>query len=175
MFVIIGENARIGKNRNGHMKKQYWLFKSEPTTYSIDHLKKEGQTEWWGIRNYQVRNMLRDQVAPGDGVLFYHSNAKVIGIAGTAVVASKGYPDTEQFRKGSDYYDPKSRPEKPQWYSCDVKFQKKFSRVITLDELRQDKKLAGLLILRPGSRLSVTPVTEKDFQRILSLAAAIKK
>lgn len=157
------------------MQKQYWLFKSEPETYSIDDLKRDKRTEWFGVRNYQVRNMLRDQVAPGDGVLFYHSNAKVIGIAGIAVVASKGYPDTEQFRKGSDYYDPKSRPEKPQWYSCDVKFQRKFPRVITLAELRQDKKLASLLILQPGSRLSVTPVAEKDFRYILSLAAAIKK
>ena len=154
------------------MKKetpQYWIFKTEPSAYSIDDLKKDQRTEWYGVRNYQVRNFLRDALHPGDLLLIYHSNTKEIGIVGIAKVISGPLPDSEQFRKGSDYYDPKSTKENPRWISREIQFQKKFQRTVTLSELRKEKSLGSLALLQPGSRLSITPVTEKEFQIILSL------
>lgn len=149
---------------------QYWLFKTEPSTYSIDDLKREKTTEWYGIRNYQVRNFLRDALKIGDKVLIYHSNAKEIGVVGTATVTSEAYPDTEQFKKGSKYYDPKSKKENPTWLSRDVTFESKFSEIVLLAELKKEKALKNLLILRPGNRLSITPLKEKEFEHILTLA-----
>lgn len=151
------------------MPKQYWLLKTEPTTFSIDDLRKEKKTEWWGVRNYQARNFLRD-MAPGDEVLIYHSNTAPVGVAGTGKVVGEAYADTEQFRKASPYFDPKSTPECPRWFSRDIAFVRKFPAVVPLAALKAEKALSGMLILKPGSRLSVTPLEKGHFERILRLA-----
>ena len=149
----------------------YWLFKTEPATYSIDDLAKEGVTEWYGIRNYQVRNMLRDDMKPGDKVLIYHSSSKEIGIVGTAKVASKAYPDTKQFTKSSPYFDAKSKQGSPTWVSRDVVFTKKFPSILLLSELKKQKQLAAMRLLQKGNRLSITPVTKEEYTHILTLVA----
>ena len=151
--------------------KQYWLMKSEPGEYSIDDLKRDGEAPWYGVRNYQVRNFMRDGMRPGDAVLFYHSSCPEPGVAGLAEVASDPYPDATQFDPKSVYYDPKATKEKPRWTLVDVKFKKCFKRVVSLATLREEKRLADLIILRPGNRLSITPVTEKEFEVIAALAA----
>lgn len=150
--------------------KRYWLFKTEPNTYSIDDLQKDVSTEWSGIRNYQVRNMIRDGMNVGDEVLLYHSSTKEIGIAGRARIESKSYPDTEQFQKKSHYFDGKSKKGNPTWLSRDITFLEKFPKIITLVELRKQKNLANMRLLQKGNRLSITPVTEAEYKFILSLA-----
>jgi predicted RNA-binding protein with PUA-like domain len=147
-------------------KMQYWLMKSEPECYSIDDLKKDKITPWDGVRNYQARNMLRDQVKKGDQVLFYHSNCQPPGIVGTAEVVKESYPDHTAFDPNDKHYDPKSHADNPRWFMVDVKFKQKFPRIISLDELRQVPELNDMLILRKGNRLSVTPVTVKEWQVI---------
>lgn len=149
----------------------YWLFKSEPDQYSIDDLANEsaGWGRWDGVRNYQARNLLRDQVKAGDGVLFYHSSCRVPGVAGTAQVVKAAYPDPAQFDPNSDWYDAKATPQNPRWFCVDVACQKKFSRVVTLQELKSDSQLEEMVLLRQG-RLSVQPVTAAEWQRILQLA-----
>lgn len=149
---------------------KYWLFKTEPDTYSIDDLKKEKVTEWYGIRNYQVRNMLRDDMSPGDQVLIYHSSTKNIGIVGVGEVKSAAYPDTKQFQKKSPYFDAKSKKENPTWITRDVSFIKKFPKLISLADLKKQKKLAGMRILQKGNRLSITLITKAEFEYILKLA-----
>ena len=149
---------------------KYWIFKTEPSTYSIDDLQREKTTEWSGIRNYQVRNMIRDEMSPGDRVLIYHSSAKEIGIAGEAKIKGKAYPDTLQFEKKSHYFDSKSKKENPAWMSRDITFVKKFKRTILLVELKEEKELEGMRLLQRGNRLSITQITEKEFMHILTLA-----
>lgn len=151
---------------------RYWLFKSEPETFSIDDLRaRRNQVEHWdGVRNYQARNMLRDEVKAGDQVLFYHSNCKPPGIVGVAEVVKEGYPDFTAWNPESNYYDPRSTKEKPQWYMVDIKFVEKFPQIISLDDLKQNPKLHEMLILRKGNRLSVTPVTASEFKAILKMA-----
>ncbi len=148
----------------------YWLFKTEPSTFSIDDLAKEKTTEWYGIRNYQVRNMLRDDMNPGDKVLIYHSSAKEIGIAGLAKITSKGYPDTKQFEKKSPYFDAKSKQENPTWVSRDVAFLKKFKNLLSLADLKKEQKLASMRLLQRGNRLSITPVSREEYEHICRLA-----
>ena len=150
----------------------YWLFKSEPTTFSIDHLSASPQktTYWNGIRNYQVRNMLRDEVQVGDQVLFYHSNCTPPGIVGIMEVVKAGYPDHSALDSQSDYYDPKSSPEHPIWYMVDVRFVKKFKQIISLDEIKRQPALKDMLINRKGNRLSITPVTPAEWRCLLQLA-----
>lgn len=147
---------------------RYWLFKSEPDCFSIDALsKRPKQTEHWdGVRNYQARNMLRDEVKRGDQVFFYHSNCNPPGIVGIATVVKEGYPDHTQWDIQSDHYDPKSKQDKPLWYMVDVKFVKKFPQIITLDQLKQNPKCHDMLILRRGNRLSITPVTKEEWEAI---------
>lgn len=152
------------------MEKQYWLLKTEPSTYSIDDLKREKKTEWYGIRNYQVRNTLRDLMRVGDEVLIYHSNCPELGIVGTGKIVSESYPDTEQWRPESYYYDPKSKQENPTWFARDVAFGKKFPCTILLSELKQQTQLGSMTILRKGNRLSITPVSQAEFMHILTLA-----
>jgi predicted RNA-binding protein with PUA-like domain len=153
---------------------RYWLFKSEPETFSIDHLRAcRNSTEHWdGVRNYQARNMLRDEVKQGDEVLFYHSNCSPPGIVGIAKVVKAGYPDFTAWDPRSDHFDPKTDPDKPRWFMVDVKFVRKFKRMITLDELKQNPKLESMLILRNGNRLSITPVTDGQCKAILKMAEA---
>ncbi|MFA9262296.1 MAG: EVE domain-containing protein [Undibacterium sp.] len=150
--------------------KRYWLMKSEPSEYSIDDLARDKRAPWYGVRNYQARNFMRDQICPGDAVLFYHSSCPEPGVAGLAEVIGKPYPDATQFDPKSHYFDPKATKEKPRWTSVDVKFKKRFKQVVSLATLRQKKGLAGLIILRPGNRLSITPVTKQEFDEIVVLS-----
>jgi len=145
----------------------YWLLKSEPTSYSIDHLKRDKKTPWTGVRNYRARNFMRDDMQKGDLCLFYHSNADEIGIAGVATVASAPYADPTQFEKASHYFDEGSTKESPRWQLVDIAFVRKFSRVIPLIELKADPALAGMMVTEKGSRLSVQPVSQKHFQHIV--------
>ncbi len=147
---------------------RYWLMKSEPSVYSIDHLEQEGVTHWEGVRNYQARNFMRDDMKIGDKVLFYHSNCKPPGIVGLAEVCREAYPDFFAWDPSSKYFDPKSSPEKPIWMMVDVKFVKKFDEIISLDALKQREDLEGLLVTKKGSRLSVQPVTKDHYSLILS-------
>ncbi|MDR3491050.1 MAG: EVE domain-containing protein [Gammaproteobacteria bacterium] len=150
----------------------YWLFKSEPETFGIDALAKmPKQTEHWdGVRNYQARNMLRDQIKVRDKIFFYHSNCNPPGIVGIARVVRSGYPDDSALNPESDYYDPKSTPENPRWFMVDVKFEKKFKHIITLDELKNHPELSNMAVTRQGNRLSITPVSAHEWKVILSMA-----
>jgi predicted RNA-binding protein with PUA-like domain len=151
----------------------HWLLKSEPGTFSIDDLAKRPKqtTAWDGVRNYQARNMLRDSMKKGDTAFFYHSSCEVPGIAGIVRIEREGYPDKTAFDPKDDHYDPDSVKSDPRWYVVDVKLVRKFERVITLDELRKHvrKELADFVVLRRGNRLSVTPVSEAEWQFILTL------
>lgn len=148
----------------------YWLMKSEPEAFSIDDLKKVKTEPWDGIRNYQARNMMRDDMKKGDMAFFYHSNAKEIGIVGTMKIVRESYPDHTAFDKKQKYYDAKSDPENPRWMMVDVKFVKKFKHIISLQELREhEKKLKDLPLLRKGNRLSIMPLTKKHWDYILKL------
>ena len=149
----------------------YWLMKSEPDAFSIDDLAAmPNKTEHWdGVRNYQARNMMRDQMKKGDLIFFYHSNCKVPGIVGLAVVAKEGYPDHTAFNPEGKYYDPKSDPDKPRWYMVDVKFKRKLKRTISLEELKDRPELAEMALVRRGNRLSVMPVSKEEWEFILGL------
>lgn len=152
----------------------YWLMKSEPESFSIDDLARAPKktTCWDGVRNYQARNMLRDQMKKGDLVFFYHSNCEVPGIAGIVEVVREGYPDHTAFDPEDHHFDPKSDPENPRWYMVDVKLRKKFPRVISLRELKActDASLSGFQLLAKGNRLSVMPVTSRQWKFIESLS-----
>ena len=149
---------------------RYWLMKSEPDAFSIDDLKKVKKEPWSGVRNYQARNFMWKDMKTGDGVLFYHSNTKIPGIAGLAKVASASYPDPTQFDPESDYWDPKATPEKPRWFLVDVSFERKFKQVISLETLRANaERLGEFTLLNRGTRLSVLPVTKAQWQTILKL------
>ncbi len=162
----------MAESENSHRHERAWLMKSEPYTFSIDDLEAAPNqtTQWEGVRNYQARNFMRDEMRPGDPVLFYHSNCKSPGVVGLAEIAGKPYPDPTAFDNKSPYYDPKSKPENPRWILVDVRFLKKFSKPVTLTELRKTPSLSNLLILRRGNRLSITPVTPKELKIILKMA-----
>jgi predicted RNA-binding protein with PUA-like domain len=149
---------------------KYWLMKSEPDECSIDDvLAAPGRiTPWSGVRNYQARNFMRDEMRVGDGVLFYHSSCPEPGIAGIAEVASAPYIDKTQFDPKSPYYDPKSKKDQPRWINVDVRALRK-TRLVPLAELRRHKPLARMRLLRPGNRLSITPVTESEWKYIATL------
>jgi predicted RNA-binding protein with PUA-like domain len=149
---------------------RYWLMKSEPADVSIDDLAKmpDQTVDWYGVRNYQARNFMRDQMKVGDGVLFYHSNCDEPGIAGIAEVSAPAYPDRLQFVKDHKYYDPKATPENPRWFNVDVKLVRK-TRLLGLKEMRENPKLANLRILQRGNRLSITPVDPADWETIIDL------
>ncbi len=148
----------------------YWLMKSEPAVYSIDHLKKEKVTYWDGVRNYQARNFMRDKMKKGDKVFFYHSNAEPPGIAGIAEVEKEGYPDPSQFDKKSKYFDPKSKKENPTWILVDIKYVKKFKDLLSLDLLRSVSGLDEMLLLKKGQRLSIQPVSKEEWNVIQKIA-----
>lgn len=148
----------------------YWLMKSEPEEFSIDALARVGREPWSGVRNYQARNFMMKDMRVGDGVLFYHSNTAIPGVAGLAEVASATYPDPTQFDPKSDYYDPSSPRDNPRWWLVDLGFKRKLGRTISLDELKNAVgKLGDFPLLRRGNRLSVLPVTAAQWQFILSL------
>jgi predicted RNA-binding protein with PUA-like domain len=146
---------------------KYWLMKSEPDECSIDDaLAAPGRlTPWTGVRNYQARNFMRDQMAVGDGVLFYHSSCAEPGIAGTAEVASAPYPDATQFDRASPYFDARSTAERPRWFHVDIRALRK-TRLVPIGELRRHRRLEDMWVLRPGSRLSITPVSKAEWDYI---------
>jgi predicted RNA-binding protein with PUA-like domain len=148
---------------------RYWLMKSEPDELSIDDLARSARrtTPWFGVRNYQARNFMRDEMRPGDGVLFYHSSCAEPGIAGIAEIVSNAYPDATQFDRRIPYFDPKATREAPRWFSVDVKCVRK-TRVIGLPELRRHPELAGMRVLARGNRLSITPVEPLEWAFITS-------
>ena len=150
-------------------KPKHWLMKSEPDTFSIDDLKRKKQEPWDGVRNYQARNFMRDGMRVGDKIFFYHSNCAVPGIVGLAEVATEAYPDPSQFDAKSHYYDPKSKPEEPRWMLIEVKFVKKLSRTISLEELKANEALSDMALVRKGNRLSVMPVSAGEWRLILAL------
>ena len=152
-------------------RKRYWMMKSEPDAFSIDDLERVGTEPWNGVRNYQARNFMRDGMRVGDGVMIYHSNTKVPGIAGLAKVASAAYPDDTQFDPESHYFDPKATREQPRWFLVDVAFERKLDRLIPLEEIRRhaDALGEGFALTARGSRLSVFPVTAAQWKLLLSL------
>ena len=152
----------------GMYDMRYWLMKSEPDVVGIDDvLAMPNQTvDWWGVRNYQARNFMRDQMRVGDMVFFYHSNCKQPGIAGIAEVAKLAYPDRTQFDPDSPYFDPKSTPERPRWVNVDVRALRK-TRLVSLDELRKHPELAHMCVLQRGNRLSITPVDPAEWEFIV--------
>jgi len=148
----------------------YWLLKSEPECYSIDDLKRDKIEMWDGTRNYQVRNMMRDDMKVGDKALFYHSNAgKETGVVGLMEVHSKAYPDPTQFDSQSDHPDPKSDPENPRWLCTDMKYVSTFSQLVSLQEIKLDSQFTDMPLVRKGNRLSVMPINKKHFERIVTL------
>jgi len=147
---------------------RYWLMKSEPDAYGIDHMARDGTSGWTGVRNYQARNFMRDQMQVGDQACFYHSSCDEPGIVGIVEVSRPAYPDETQFDRKSKYYDAASTRENPRWLHVEVKFVKK-TRLVSLPELRSHKPLAGMRILQRGNRLSITPVDPKEWKYILGL------
>jgi len=147
----------------------YWLMKTEPEVFSIDDLKREKQAHWEGIRNYQARNFMRDQMKLGDRVLFYHSNADPAGVAGLATVGRKSYPDFTAWDRKSEFFDPRSTPQNPVWHMVDVKFDRKFPHFVSLDQLRANHRLNGMIVLKKGMRLSIQPVREDHFKEVIKM------
>jgi predicted RNA-binding protein with PUA-like domain len=149
----------------------YWLMKSEPDVFGIDHLAAlpGGRDHWDGVRNYQVRNMMRDDMKAGDLAFFYHSNTQPPGIAGIMEIVREGYPDHTAFDPESKYHDPKSDPDNPRWYMVDVQFKRRLRRYLTLPELKANPALADMPLVRKGNRLSVMPLTERQWQAILEM------
>lgn len=146
----------------------YWLMKSEPDVFGIDDLERVGTEHWDGVRNYQVRNMLRDDFRKGDLAFLYHSSCKIPGVAGIMSVTRAGYPDFTALDPESKYYDPKSTAASSRWYMVDVKFKRKLKRVIPLETLKNDPALHDMPLVKRGNRLSIIPLTEMQWQRILS-------
>lgn len=149
---------------------RHWLMKCEPDVFSIADLKKSKKTGWEGVRNYQARNFMRDDMRVGDLVFFYHSNAEPSGIAGVARVCKESHPDPTQFDKKSEYFDPKATKEKPIWMQVEIEFVEQLPKLITLDQLRPVKALAKMALLQKGSRLSVQPVTAEEWKAVGALA-----
>ena len=151
---------------------KYWLFKSEPNVYPIEALAREKgrRTCWDGVRNYQARNLMRDEMKKGDLAFFYHSRVKPMAIVGIVEIVKEGYPDHTQFDPKNKYFDPKADPDNPRWFMVDIKLKEVFKRPITLAELKSDRKLEGLMLTAKGSRLSVQPVSRAHFDHICRLA-----
>ena len=157
------------------MAKRYWLIKSEPEVYSIEHLEQDGTSGWEGVRNYQARNSMRDDMKDGDLVLYYHSNADPSGVAGVAKVSGPPVPDPSQFDKKSEYYDATSSKDEPRWMMARIAFVEAFANVVPLEVLKADKALTGMPVLAKGQRLSVQPVSPEHFARVLKLAGSKTK
>lgn len=164
------------KNLGDYLPSRIWLMKSEPDVFSFFDLEqRSGQKEQWdGVRNYQARNFMTNEMQVGDKVLFYHSNAKPTGIAGMAEVVEKAKPDLTALDSNSDYFDPKATWENPRWYAVTVGKPKKFPRFVTLSELRENQSIKGMLLLRKGQRLSILPVSQNELNIILQLAGLHK-
>jgi predicted RNA-binding protein with PUA-like domain len=155
------------------MTRRYWLMKTEPEVFSWDDLLKEPRktTCWDGVRNYQARNFLRDEIAVGDGVLYYHSGGDAKAVVGTAKVVKAGYPDPSQFDRRSKYHDQKSSEDAPRWYAVDIRAEKGFARPVTLDAMREVASLKEMRLLQRGNRLSVFPVTAAEWKAVTGLGS----
>ena len=153
------------------MARRYWLLKTEPSVFSFDDLLRAPRktTGWNGVRNYQARNFLRDQMKQGDGVLVYHSSAEPTAVVGTAEVVREGHPDPTQFERGDDQYDPESSPDDPRWFQVEVRAVEKLADPVMLERIKRTPALDGMGLLRKGNRLSVQPVTEAEFRAIVKL------
>jgi predicted RNA-binding protein with PUA-like domain len=148
--------------------RRYWLMKCEPEAYTMDALARDGTTSWEGVRNYQARNFLRE-MRVGDQALFYASNADPSGAVGVVAVSREAYPDPLQFQKGHEYHDPTSRKEQPKWYTVDVRFVEKLPRMVSLDTMKRTPGLKKMMVVQPGRRPSVQPVTEEEFEIVRQL------
>jgi predicted RNA-binding protein with PUA-like domain len=153
------------------MAKKYWLVKSEPEVFSIDDLEKSKNktTHWDGVRNYQARNFMRDQMKKGDGVLFYHSSTDPMSVVGYCEVVKQGYPDHTQFDPENPHFDPKANPANPPWIMVDIKLEKKFKKSVTLQEIKANPKLKKMRLVQKGNRLSVMPVEKNEWDEILKM------
>lgn len=149
--------------------RRYWLMKCEPSAYTIDDLARDGSTSWEGVRNFQARNFMRDDMQVGDGVLFYASNADPSGVTGLATIARAGYPDPTAFKKGHTYYDAASKKDAPTWYLVDIAFAERFAAVVSLETLKGTAGLDQMVVTQKGSRLSVQPVTRAEFDIVVRL------
>lgn len=156
-------------------KKRYWLMKTEPESFSIHDLEKRKVESWDGVRNYQSRNFMRDEMKVGDGVLIYHSNAKETGAAGVARVAREGHPDKTAWDPESKYFDPKSDPNNPTWILVDVEFVEKFPKVVELADLKANPKLEGMMVTKRGMRLSIQPVEKAHYDEVIRMGRAAKR
>jgi len=155
--------------------RRYWLMKCEPAAYTIDDLARDGRTSWEGVRNYQARNYLRDEVQEGDGVLFYASNAEPSGVTGLAEIARAGYPDGFASKKGHKYFDPDSVGKPPIWYMVDIAFVERFPETVSLETLKSTKGLEQMVVTKKGSRLSVQPVTKAEYDIVVRLGRRQKE
>lgn len=153
------------------MSRKFWLFKSEPSEFSLNDLKKsKNQTTFWdGVRNYQTRNFLRDEINIGDGVLFYQSSTEPLAIVGFCEVVREGYPDHTQFDKNNDHFDPKADPKNPTWFMVDIKLVKEFNSPVTLEQIKANPKLKSMKLIQRGQRLSIQPVTKAEWEEILKM------
>lgn len=156
------------------MIKKFWLFKSEPGEFSLDDLKKSKNqtTSWDGVRNYQARNFLRDEIKKGDGVLFYHSSADPLAVMGYCEVMREAYPDHTQFDPKNDYFDPKADPKNPTWFMVDIKLVEEFKKPVSIEQIKANPKLKNMRLIQRGNRLSVMPVTKPEFEEILIMGDA---
>lgn len=150
---------------------KYWLIKSEPDAYSIDDLKKDKKTHWDGVRNYQARNFMRDEMKKGDQVIYYHSNTEPPGAVGVCEVVKEGYPDFTAFDPDDKHYDPKSNKDTPTWIMVDVKFVQKFKSIVPLTDIKENKKLQDMKLVQRGNRLSVMPVTKTELNEIVKMGS----
>ena len=152
-------------------ERRYWLFKSEPTAYSFADLMAEANqtAEWDGVRNYQVRNFMRDDMKVGDRILFYHSTAKPLAVVGVARIVGESYPDSTAFDPAEKHYDPKSKPDSPAWLMVDIQGEREFDRPVTLQEIKENPKLESMLLVKKGMRLSIQPVTQEEWDEVIAL------
>ena len=156
------------------MSNNFWLMKCEPDAYTIDDLKRDKKTAWEGVRNFQARNFMRDQMQVGDKVLFYASNAEPSGVTGLARIARAGYPDEYSWKKGHHYYDAGSSKEKPLWYMVDIEFVERFPGTLPLETLKHTKGLEDMMVIKKGARLSIQPVTKVEYDIVVKLGRKTK-
>ena len=156
------------------MAKKYWLMKCEPAAYTIADLKRDGRTSWEGVRNYQARNFMRDQMQEGDAVLFYASNADPSGVTGLATIARAGYPDHLSWKRGHKYFDAASTKEKPLWYMVDLAFEEEFAGTVPLETLKAPPGLEDMKAIQKGSRFSVQPATKSEYDIVVRLGRKLR-
>ena len=151
------------------MPRRYWLMKCEPSSYTIDDLQRDGTTSWEGVRNYQARNIMRDEMQEGDGVLFYASNANPSGVTGLATIVRAGYPDHFAWHQGHAYFDEAGSKDAPVWYMVDIGFVERFPSVVSLETLKSTRGLENMMVTRKGSRLSIQPVSKTEYDIVVRL------